>query len=133
MRQHKKHIWSFMFIGISISVAAGITIMLISVLLFSIITYVLIGSMKFAEFFGLASLFAGGISSGYICGRYRRRRGLVEGILCGLVIYGVITVAGGIIGTAGITGIKKLLLLTLSGAAGGVSGVNSIRPKKLMY
>ena len=46
-------------------------------------------------------------------------------------MYAVIAAAGVIL-LGEPAGIKKLLLLTVSGAAGGVSGVNSARPKKLM-
>lgn len=131
MRRHRKSMWTNKAAGICVSAAAGLGIMVIITAFFSVITYFLIGSMDFADIFSLLSAAAGGFYGAYICGKYRRRKGLAEGALCGFVIYMVLCLAGILVGT-GAAGIKKLLLLTLSGAAGGVNGVNSKRPPKLM-
>lgn len=131
MRRHRKSIWLNGSAAIGISAAAGIAAMLLSTALFSAITYFLLGSMDFASVFSIISSVLGGYVSGNVCGRYRRRNGLAEGIICGFVIFVLISFCGIIVGS-GISGIKKLLLLALSGAAGGVSGVNSKRPKNLM-
>lgn len=131
MRRHRKSIWLNGFAAVGISSAAGIGAMMLSTALFSAITYFFIGSMDFSAVFAAASTVLGGYISGRICGRYRRRSGLAEGALCGLAIYAVISLCG-IISGIGISGIKKLLLLCISGAVGGVTGVNSKRPKNLM-
>lgn len=131
MRRHRKSIWTNGCAAICISAAGGLLVMLLTTVFFSVLTYFLIKSMTFAKLFTLVSTAAGGFCGGYICGRYRRRRGLAEGIICGLVMFAVLSLLGITIGE-GLIGIKKLLLLTLSGAAGGVSGVNSKRPQKLM-
>ncbi len=131
MRRHRKSIWSGRCVGIGISAAAGLSVMVCMTVLFSMLTFFLIRSMNFASLFTALSTAAGGFCGGYICGKYRRRKGLAEGILCGFAMFTVLSLLG-IMSGSGILGIKKLLLLTLSGAAGGVSGVNSKRPQKLM-
>ena len=78
----------------------------------------------------MVSLIAGGVVSGQICGKYRRKRGLIDGIICGSILYFMIFAAG--IAAGEFTDIRKLLLLLIAGAVGGVSGVNSKRPKNLM-
>lgn len=131
MRRHRKSIWKNGCTAICISAAGGLLVMLLTTVFFSVLTYFLVRSMAFAKLFTLVSTAAGGFYGGYICGRYRRHRGLAEGIICGLLMFVILSLMGiAIVGE--ITGIKKLLLLTLFGAAGGVSGVNSKRPQKLM-
>lgn len=131
MRRHRKSIWSGRCAGIGISAAAGLLVMVCVTVFFSMLTFFLIRSMNFAPLFTALSTVSGGFCGGYICGRYRRRNGLAEGLICGLVMYGALSLLG-IASGGGLIGIKKLLLLSLSGAAGGVSGVNSKRPHKLM-
>lgn len=96
----------------------------------SALSYYVLGSVQYIGLFASVSAAVGGYSAGYICGRYRRRRGLIDGILCGALMYAAAAAAEICVAGAP-TDIKKLLLLTAVGAAGGVSGVNSKRPKSL--
>ncbi len=131
MRRHRKSIWTNVCAAICVSAAGGLLVMSLTTVLFSVLTYFLVRSMAFAKLFTLLSTAAGGFYGGYICGRYRRHRGIAEGMICGLLMFVILSLMGiAIVGE--ISGIKKLLLLTLFGAAGGVSGVNSKRPQKLM-
>lgn len=91
----------------------------------------LIGNMQLAEWFNAASCVTGSYAGAYFNGKHRRKRGLAEGIICGLLIYAAFSAAALMLSSR-MTSIKKLLLLTAAGGAGGVYGVNSKRPKKLM-
>ena len=78
-----------------------------------------------------AAIVLSGFSGAFLCGKYRRKHGIAEGTLCGIIIFALITVISVVI-TDNIPDLKKLVLLALSGAVGGVCGVNSKRPDKLM-
>ena len=73
---------------------------------------------------------SGSFTGGFVLGKHRRRKGLAEGLLCGAAVWLAFSAAG-LLWTGRLAGIKKLLLLAVSGAAGGVSGVNSKRPRSL--
>ena len=80
----------------------------------SAVVYYAIGSIALEGLTDAVNILAGGVC---------RRRGLAGGALTGLMMYILLSAAG--IAFAGtIPGIRKLLLLVLSGAAGGVCGVN---------
>lgn len=128
MRRYRKSVWTNSIISLTISVLAGIAFIFITALLLSVVMYCILGDMKVSKIFSLISMVAGTYISTYFCGKYRRKHGLAEGIMCGVVIYTVIAICGAVF-LGEFTGIKKLLLLTVSGATGGVTGVNSKRPK----
>lgn len=130
MRRHRQSIWSGFVPSIAFSAFIGLFTALLCTALFAALTYFLMDSMEFSSFFSTASLACGAVAGGFICGRFRRRRGLLEGILCGVSMYAAMCILG-LIGAGELPGIKKLLLLAFFCAAGGVSGVNSKRPKKL--
>lgn len=128
MRRHRKSVWTNSIISLTISVLAGIAFIFITALLSAIVMYCILGDMKVSKIFSLVSMVVGTYISTYFCGKFRRKHGLAEGIMCGLVIYTVIAICGAVF-LGEFTGVKKLLLLTISGATGGVVGVNSKRPK----
>ncbi len=130
MRRHRKSLWTNACAGILLSAAIGLAVIFVCVLLFAAATYFLLENMDYNGFFSSASEAVGAFAGSFICGKYRRRNGLREGICCALLIFGILSVFG-LIFTGGIPGIKNLLLLSVSGAAGGVYGVNSKRPKGL--
>lgn len=128
MRRHHKSVWTNSLISITISVLAGIAIIFLTALLLSVIMYCILGDMRVSVVFSIISMCLGTYTSTYFCGKFRRKHGLAEGIMCGVIIYTIIAICG-VIFLGEFTGIKKLLLLTISGAIGGVTGVNSKRPK----
>lgn len=130
MRRHRQSIWSGFGSSIAFSAFIGIFTALLCTALFAAFTYFLMDSMEFSRFFSSVSLAFGAVACGYICGRFRRRRGMFEGLLCGISMYAAMCVLG-MLGAGALPGIKKLFLLAFFCAAGGVSGVNSKRPKKL--
>lgn len=128
MRRHRKSVWTNSITSLTISVLAGIAIIFITALLSAVIMYCILGDMKVSKIFSIISMAAGTYASTYFCGKFRRKHGLAEGIMCGVIIYTIIAICGAVF-LGELTGIKKLLLLTVSGAVGGVTGVNSKRPK----
>ncbi len=130
MRRRQRSIWTNTALSVMISSAAGLAAALMCMALFAAFTYFMMDSMEFSDFFGSTAIAAGSLFGGYICGRYRRRRGIAEGTLCGIVMYAAGSVIG-IIAAGSPLGIKKLLLSAVFAAIGGVSGVNSKRPRNL--
>lgn len=130
MRRYHQSLWTNTLLSIAVSALFGAICTLISTAVFSAFTFIFIGNLKFINIFGIVSLAIGSYMGGLICGKYRRRKGLFEGILCGLFMYLIAIIFGGIIFGATMS-IKKLLLLTIFGAIGGVVGVNAKRPEKL--
>lgn len=130
MRRHRQSLWTNTFFSFAVPVLAGTACIILCSLIFSVLAFFVFRNMMFADIFTVLSLLVGGIVSGYLCGKYRRHRGLIDGIICGCVLYAMIFAVGNFTGE--FTDIKKLLLLVVAGAVGGVSGVNSKRPKSLM-
>ncbi|MBD5158970.1 MAG: TIGR04086 family membrane protein [Ruminococcus sp.] len=128
MRRHRKSVWTNSITSLTISVLAGIFLIFITALLLAVVMYCILGDMKVSAVFSIISMVIGTYSSTYFCGKFRRKHGLAEGIICGVIIYTLIAICG-VIFFGEFTGVKKLLLLTISGAVGGVTGVNSKRPK----
>lgn len=128
MRRHHKSIWTNSIVSIAVSVISGIVLILFISLLLSAVMYYILRDMRVSKVFSVLSLTVGTYISTYVCGKFRRKHGLAEGIICGTLIYIVVMTAGFVV-IGEFVGIKKLLLLTVSGATGGVTGVNSKRPK----
>lgn len=131
MHRRHRHRRTFCPSGILISAAAGV---LASVCITSLLAFVslrFLDDMRSAGALTSAACTVGSFAGAYLGGKYSRKRGLVRGTLCGLLIYAAFSAAGLFL-TGSPSGIKKLLLLTVSGSAGGVCGVNSKRPKSLM-
>lgn len=128
---HRRHSRSFRHSGILIPTAAGIVTASVITVLLALISLRFLDDMRFSGALTSAACASGSFTGAYLGGKYRRRKGLVRGTLCGLMMYTVFSAAGLIL-TGSPSGIKKLLLLTVSGASGGVCGVNSKRPGHLM-
>ncbi len=126
----RRSLWTSSAGSIAVSVFIGLGTILLLTALFSALTYTLLESLDFAPAFSVISLAAGGYFSGYICGKHRRTKGLINGIICGFMIYAVIFIAGAAVISSAVP-LKKLLLLITVGGAGGVYGVNSKRPPYL--
>ena len=130
MRRHRQSRWSNKVLSIGMAVICGGAAMVLSVALLSALSFYIIGSIQFIGFFAMLSIAVGGFVAGYIYGKFRRRQGLIGGVICGAVLFVAIIIAGiFIFGSPG--DIRKLLLLSIAGIAGGVTGVNSKRPKGL--
>ncbi|MCM1132118.1 MAG: TIGR04086 family membrane protein [Ruminococcus flavefaciens] len=130
MRRHRQSLWTNTFFSFAVPVSVGAVCIFLCSAVFSMLAFFVFKNMMFADIFTVLSLSVGGISGGYLCGKYRRHRGLIDGAVCGGLLYALIFAVGACFGE--FTDIKKLLLLVVAGAVGGVSGVNSKRPKNLM-
>ncbi|MBR4627608.1 MAG: TIGR04086 family membrane protein [Ruminococcus sp.] len=130
---HRRHRtpWTARTSGMMIPALAGTLASAALTALLSAINYFFFDDMTMSAMLAAAACCAGSFAGAFFGGKYRRRRGIAEGAICGLLIYLMFSAAGLIL-TGSPAGIKKLLLLTVSGAAGGVCGVNSKRPKNLM-
>lgn len=128
MRRHRKSVWTNSITSITIAVFSGILFIFFTALLLSLIMYYILCDMRISKIFSILAICFGTYLSTYLCGKFRRKHGLTDGIISGILIYIVIMILG-IIFFRKFIGIKKLLLLTISGAIGGVTGVNSKRPK----
>ena len=131
MRRNKKSLWSSLPMSIILSVTIGLAAAVGLGCVFSALVYLVLRDMGLSDVLAALSLAAGAYMGSYICGRYRRHRGAVSGIICGAVMFAVIFLAGLAL-QVDAADIKKLLLLAVSGCTGGVCGVNSKRPSWLM-
>lgn len=127
MRKNKKSLWCSAPLSIMVSVAAGLAVSSALTLVFSAAILLFLKDMGLTGVFSALSLTAGSFTGSYICGRYRRHRGALNGIICGAVIFLLLSAAG-LAFTYETAGIKKFLLLAVSGCTGGIYGVNSKRP-----
>lgn len=131
MSHRSSSLWSSPVFCITAAVLSGLACTGLSLAVFSALVFFLMDSVMFTDFFSAASLITGSFTGAFIAGKHRRRHGLSGGMICGALMYTALSLSGLAL-TGGIPEIKKLLLLTLFGAAGGVTGVNSRRPSYLM-
>ena len=130
MRNYKKSFWCSRCAGIAFSAFLGTAASFVLIMLLSAFTLFFMDDMSASGYFCTFSLSAGSLFGGFVCGKFRRLKGLAEGALCGLIMYIIISIV--ILCIFGeFMGIKKLLLIMAFSAAGGVIGVNSKRPNKL--
>lgn len=74
------------------------------------------------------ALFLSGYGMGHFVGFRRRRNGLKTGLLCGLLLYGILLLIGLIWqGTSG--GLLRPFCLCVGSTWGGISGVNALHRK----
>ncbi len=130
MRSNRQSIWTNSLLSFIASAAVGILSTLIITALTALFAFLFISDLSAIRFISLIPLFTGAFSGSFFCGKHRRKKGLIEGIICGVLLYLALLVFG-IVFTGSLAGLKKLLLLVVSGAIGGVTGVNSKRPKSL--
>lgn len=130
MRRHRQSLWANSRLSLAVSSMLGILFLLITAVLISGFAFLFISDFRLLRFISLVPVFTGAFSGAFICGKYQRRKGLISGIVCGIIIYALICAAGAFF-TGRPTRIGKLFLLVTAGAAGGITGVNSKRPKSL--
>ena len=128
MGRHRKSLWTNSVLSMAAAVLTGLCCTAAAAAVLAALLYYVMKDMSMTGAFAGAALAFGAYAGAYLYGKYRRRKGLFGGSLCGALIY-LVAAAAGIVLTGELTGIKKLLLLTAFGAAGGVAGVNSKRPK----
>lgn len=127
MRRHKKSLWSNAAISVILSAFIGLATSAVCAGIAAAVIYFFLRDMGLAGILTALSLAVGSFTGSYICGRYRRRRGALNGLICGAVMFAVLLAVGTFLSVEA-AGIKKLLLLAAAGCTGGVYGVNSKRP-----
>lgn len=126
-----ERLWQNEIFSMAVSVCFGFACTFASILVSAVLIMYVMKDMTIAGGLVGAALAGGAYAGAFVNGKYRRRKGMLRGALCGAVMYGILAVCG-MIYSGEAAGIKKLLLLAVFGAAGGVAGVNSKRPKGLM-
>ena len=119
------------FAGLVAAALLGTAVTAACLAVMALVMCIFLESMQLSRLLSTAACAAGSFFGSYTGGKYRRRKGLVGGIICGGVMW-CIFLAVSLVFTGNITGIRKLLLLVVFSGAGGVSGVNSERPRHLM-
>lgn len=130
MRRHRQSLWTHSKLSMAVSSMSGIIILLISAVLISGFAFFFISDFRMLRYISLFPVFMGAFSGAFICGKYRRHKGMISGIKCGIIIYAIISAAGLLI-FGRPANISKLLILVTAGAIGGIIGVNSKHPKNL--
>lgn len=130
MGRYRKRLWDSTAAGFALSVGFGVLCGFLCSVVCSAISYFVFNAMMFEGIFTVVSLAVAGYFSGYLCGKYRRSYGMVEGAICGGLVYLLLLAAAACVGE--FTSPSKLIILVVSGAIGGISGVNAARPKNLM-
>ena len=130
MRRHRRSLWTNSGLSVAAAVLTGLCCTAAAAAALAALLFYVMKDMAMAEAFACAALAFGAYTGAFLYGKYRRRKGLFGGSLGGAVMY-IVIAAAAIAVTGERPSIKKLLLLTVFGAAGGVAGVNSKRPKKL--
>lgn len=115
-----------------LSVAAGTVACIAALLLFSLI----MSSRNIPQ--GLVSPMAtfaisvGGLVGGYVCAKLMRERGLLWGLICGVVLCFVLLLSSlGISDSGfGVSALFKVVFILLCSMLGGVLGVNTRRKRR---
>ena len=93
---------------------------------FTGLMYVLGFPPETAGFLSVTAFAAGCLLSGFICGRIKRRRGLVCGLICAAAalaaVFTVSLISGNVSGSYAV---MKVIVAALSSCTGSVIGVNS--------
>lgn len=131
MRRHRRSLWTNTAFSYAAAVLCGMICAAFTALFLAALIFFVMRDMKLVKSFATASLAFGAYTGAFLHGKYRRRKGIFAGSLCGVLMYAAVSISCFII-CGQPTGIKKLLLLAVFGAAGGVAGVNSKRPSSLM-
>ena len=122
-RKKRRNIGECAWAGIAFGTAFGTAVCTLTEMLSAFVVCTFIRSVKFLPFFTLLSLTAGGWSAGRLCGHISRRHGLINGFLCGTIMYLLLCIAG-IVLHKGAAEAFKLAVLCLSSAVGSVAEVN---------
>ena len=133
MRKNRKYLWENLYIWVFLCGVTGTALCMGILFLLSFVLYNLTDVINSFTVFSVGALLSGAFIGGYLCGLFRRKNGLYEGVLCGFVMYLILLFIGSVwIGDfISLMSIKKLLLCVIISATGGVCGVNHKRPKKI--
>jgi len=130
-KQIKENDFSVVFIKTFKAAAAGVFISALLLLLFSFIMSKKDLPLFIINPFCSLLLCTACFISGYVAAKEFKKRGMLIGSACGILIYILLIILSFTVGfSVGTAAIIKLLIATLSGAVGGVLGVNAKRVRK---
>jgi len=111
---------------------AGVLLSALLLFLFSIWITLQDTPQGMIEPLAVFSVSFGAFLAGLVCTRITRRNGIVYGVLCGLLLSGIVLLAGMItgVGGVGIPGIFRVVFIMLCSMIGGVLGVNIRRKRR---
>ena len=102
---------------------AGFSVLLIT--LFALLMYTVQFPLYSAVYFSLLALGGGAMLSGFICGKIKKRGGLIIGFRCAVILLVLCAVGAAINGSFdGSSAIAKIFTAVITGCTGGVMGVN---------
>ena len=111
--------------------ACGIGIIFTFIVLFllAVITTLFDINCDFMPAIASIGLGAGAFSAGFITAKLNKQKGLIFGILCGIVIYAVCFISQLIFGSASfnLSSFSRLIIALCSGGIGGIAGVNGAK------
>lgn len=126
MRRQRQSLWTSFPLSIAVASLFGGAVTAAVSLLMAAVAFLLLREVVFIRYIAVLDLFLGGISAGWICGKFRRRHGLWEGAASGAALYVLIAVLSLVL-SGHLTSPVKIILLAIAGSVGGVFGVNSKR------
>ena len=130
-KQTKENYFSVFFIKAFKAAAAGVFISALLLLLFSLLLSKKDIPLSVINPVCSLLLAVACFSSGCVAAKEFKKRGMLVGAGCGIIIYFLIMILSFLNDfSVGITAIIKLIIAILSGAAGGVLGVNTKRARK---
>ena len=114
------------YLGVVISAAYGLLVILILLLIFSFILSSKDISSKMTAPIATLILVAGGMIGGYLCGKALKKNGILNGILIGCLQFMVLAIISLAMpqNEVGILALYKFLVLAVSACIGSILGVN---------
>lgn len=110
-----------------LAVLAGLAVVLLLLLLFSLLISNIDASEELVAAMGCVSLCAGSFTAGFVAAKRRRCKGLLIGLACGIAMYLVTFLIGLLLlqSFAAAGTFSKLIFMVLCNCIGGVVGVNT--------
>ncbi len=108
-----------------LSTVSGALCSIILITLSALLMYVFQTPLYFADYLSLMAMGGGCMLSAFICGKIKKRQGLLIGLKCAAIMLLLCFIGSLIIGNLnGSQALSKGITLVLTGCTGGVLGVN---------
>ena len=110
-----------------LAVLAGLAVVLLLLLLFSLLISNIDASEELVAAMGCVSLCSGSFTAGFVAAKRRRCKGLLIGLACGIAMYLVTFLIGLLLLQSFVAAgtFSKLIFMVLCSCIGGVVGVNT--------
>lgn len=115
-----------------ISTVSGVAVCIAMLLLFSLILSTQNIPQAAVSPMATAAVSLGALAAGYVCAKMLREKGLMWGLICGVILSFVVLLASfGLSGSGlGIPALFKVVFILLCSMLGGVMGVNTRHKRK---